>query len=251
MYFRGKYHLLRPFMRYAGVRDKNVHGVLMRLDRSDLIQRHIYYGIYEEQELTWICKYVRPGMTILDIGANVGFFAAILSRWVGNSGRVFAFEPSPYALGKLQEVVRDNGLANLEVFPFGLGERDAIVNLYLDPSFNNHTPTMLSDSRQPFSQARIKTLDTVITELKLSKIDFLKIDVEGYEGRILRGGMQAMRSGMIQCIMCEFDDFQVHRIENQGYDLEEIFASHHYRQVYPPPRSRKAQRNCNRFFVLQ
>lgn len=250
MYLPGKYHLIRPFMRYAGVKTKNIHGVRMQLDLSDLIQRHIYYGIYEERELAWIRKYIRPGMTVLDIGANIGYFTGILSRMVGNSGRVFAFEPSPYAFEKLEKMIRQNCLTNVQALPFGLGQREAKVNLYLDSSFHNHTPTMLSDSSHVYSKVMIKSLDSVIAEFNLHQIGFMKIDVEGYEGRILRGGMQALQSGTIQAIMCEFDDYQTHRTENQGYNLEEIFKEYHYTQIHPHPDSHEAKHNRNRFFVL-
>jgi predicted methyltransferase len=80
------------------------------LDLKDLIQRDIYWGTFEPNETRLVQEYLRPSMTFLDVGANLGYYTALAASLVGRRGRVIAFEPSPYAFEKLHAMVVNNKL---------------------------------------------------------------------------------------------------------------------------------------------
>ena len=83
-------------------------------------------GIYDQQTQSAITKYVNPGMVCYDCGANVGFFTLLLSRCCGPTGKVFAFEPDPANLVKLERHVLMNRLANVEILPIALSDYDGV-----------------------------------------------------------------------------------------------------------------------------
>src|SRR5580692_4386710 len=95
VHFRGKARLLNSIGPNSGTRHTRVFGSVFDLDLTDFIQRHIYLGTFEPAETSLVKKHLQPGMTFVDVGANVGYYTALAARLVaGNGGRVIAFEPS-------------------------------------------------------------------------------------------------------------------------------------------------------------
>ncbi len=84
--FRGKYRLLTALIPKQGQREACIFGVRSTLDLSDLIQRFIYLGCYEPLETAAVRKVLRPGMTFVDAGANIGYFTWLAARLVGPTG---------------------------------------------------------------------------------------------------------------------------------------------------------------------
>ncbi|TMB59740.1 MAG: FkbM family methyltransferase, partial [Chloroflexi bacterium] len=89
------------------------YGVTLRLDFNDYVQRGIFYGAYESQELNFTRRILRPGDVMIDVGAHVGIFSLVGARTVGSSGEVHAFEPIAFNYSRLLENVERNRLANV------------------------------------------------------------------------------------------------------------------------------------------
>jgi tRNA G37 N-methylase Trm5 len=126
--FRGKARLLGPLAPRSGRHTARVFGYRMTLDLSDHIERMIYLGAFEREETGLVLRRLRPGMTFLDVGANVGYFTFLAARRVGPLGRVIAVEPSPHAFARLDETARVNGLT-VERHAIGLSDRDGQCTL--------------------------------------------------------------------------------------------------------------------------
>jgi hypothetical protein len=108
--FRGKGRLLNLLCPKSGVKRAQIFGNSMELDLADLIQRQIYQGTFEPRETASVKRYLRPGMTFVDVGANVGYYTALAANLVaGRGGRVVAFEPSPYAFARLKKLRNRTG----------------------------------------------------------------------------------------------------------------------------------------------
>jgi FkbM family methyltransferase len=206
--FRGKGRVLSALVRHRGVRGARVFGCRMELDLADLIQRHIYFGTYECAETALVKKMLRPGSVFIDAGANVGYYTALAASRVETSGTVLSFEPSPYAYGRLQALVQSNNLSMVRTFPVGLADSEGEVNLYVPPPayWPNHSPSMHPDPNIEPIRVKVWTLDRVLEELGIDRVDLIKIDVEGYEPRVLRGAARALANHRIDAILCEFSD---------------------------------------------
>jgi FkbM family methyltransferase len=206
-HFRGKYRLLNPFAPNKGMRSASVFGLQFQLDLSDWIQRNIYLGTYEPHETELVAAFLKPGMTVVDIGANVGYYTALASSKVGSEGRIFAIEPDPGAFAQLQTLIANNHLS-ARAFNAGLGEKNGEELLYRSPDSRNNTPTMIKHGGLS-SNVKVTTrkLDDCLVEWQVAHVDLLKIDVEGWEPRIFEGASCALASGRIDAILCEFNDY--------------------------------------------
>lgn len=203
--FRGKARLINRFVPRSGLRDATVSGFRMRLDLSEHIQRMVYLGAYERWETRQVRRLLRPGMTFVDIGANVGYFSLLAASLVGAKGRVFAVEPSPYAVERLRRTIADNGLeSRIRLEAVGLGSEKGSTKLFdADPS--NHTPAMFGADDAASSTVPIATLDELIDAWGVMQVDLLKIDVEGYEPKVFAGARRTLHERKIKAILCEFN----------------------------------------------
>ncbi len=202
--FKGKARLLGRLVPGTGMRRAVVHGYQMTLDLSEHIQRMIYLGAYERWETRMVRRYLRAGMTAVDVGANVGYFTLLFSRMIGPAGRVIAIEPSA-AADRLEATVRDNSLCQVRLFRCGLG-RAAGEAVLSDPLPDNYTPTMLGEQGQSGRIVPLRTLDDLAEECGIDRIDLLKVDVEGYEPEVFAGARRMLAGGRVRAILCEFNE---------------------------------------------
>ena len=79
------------------MRSARVFGLQFELDLADWIQRSIYFGTYEPLETRLVAAFLKPGMTVVDIGANIGYYTALAASKVGPEGRIYAIEPDARA----------------------------------------------------------------------------------------------------------------------------------------------------------
>lgn len=207
--FKGKSRLLSPLVPRTGKVNALVHGFKIKLDLSDHIQRMVYMGCYERCETDVFKRYLKPGMTVVDVGANIGYFTLLASRIVGRNGRVIAIEPSQYVAEQLEGTIFENNIDNVVVVRSGLGRYSGIIHLP-NPSPGNHTPSML-DLETSGSIVTLRTMDEIFDTLHINKIDFIKIDVEGYEPEVFAGATKCLSLGRIHAILFELNRYWLSR----------------------------------------
>jgi FkbM family methyltransferase len=152
------------------------------------------------------------GDWVVDVGANIGLFTVLAGKAVGESGRVFAFEPLEELRKELLVHVALNELKNVVVVPKALGDKNTKV-----------TMDGIEVKKEGEGTIECTTLDTWAKEINLERFDFLKMDVEGFERKVLTGGMEALRAfrpRMGICIYHLFDDPEVLKSLIQAIDLE-------------------------------
>lgn len=125
-------------------------------------------------------RLLRPGMHAVDVGANIGYYLLLLARAVGPDGMVSCFEPDPDNLVELERNSRLNGLARVRIHPAAVGAEDTSVKLR-----GGINSAIAADGELRVPLVR---LDSAVTR----PVDFLKIDVEGYEGHVLAGAQQIL-----------------------------------------------------------
>lgn len=194
--FRGKRRLLDAVGPRAGLRTAAIFGAQFVLDLSDPVQRRMFLGTHEAIECRTVGALLRPGMTVVDGGANAGLYTALAAACVGASGRVIAYEPQPHTCARLREMVARNRLPGVEVVEAALTGDDGRQKLVGDT---------LADSSDPAGVwVATRRLDDEARRLGLDFIDLLKLDVEGYEPHALIGAHALLAAGRIGALLCEF-----------------------------------------------
>jgi len=132
-----------------------------------------------------LSEIIEEGMTVLDIGANVGFYTVALAKLVGKSGRVYAFEPDPYNFSLLEENMERCGFNNVITVRAAVTDRSGYIDLHIGRT-NRADNRLFSFSG---SQEKISVPSISIDEYLDPKldIDFIKIDIQGAEGLALEG----------------------------------------------------------------
>jgi FkbM family methyltransferase len=189
------------------------------------------YREWENWDKRVYLSFIQSGNTILDIGANVGAHTIAFSRLVGKEGTVLAFEPVPANFDRLRETVRRRSrAANIRLFQLAVG----------DPGFPNE-PALIKVPGDDFSQASlmahsaeswegepdVRTFACAITSLDaelavnpVSRVDFIKIDVEGGELNVLKGAVETL-SKYRPLLYCEMYEKWT---ASFGYASADIFA---------------------------
>ncbi len=165
------------------------HGFAVELELDDWSERLAYAcGCYYDVEGTAVvAQLVRSGDLFVDVGANVGFMSLLAARQVGPTGRVVSFEPNPRLVERLRHAARANGLEHMQIEACALG--DAPGEARLDLSNHSGTASLRQASRDGVTvpvrlgdEALLPHLDA-LPDAPL----FVKVDVEGFEHRVLKG----------------------------------------------------------------
>ncbi|PYT11932.1 MAG: hypothetical protein DMG59_25025 [Acidobacteria bacterium] len=176
-------------------------GVSFLLDPRDLLAVSILRGGEWQPEL-WdsLAPALSNGSVFLDVGAHIGYFSMKAARRVGKAGRVLAFEPNPETLKLLRDNATANNAQNVIVEPIACTDREQTLTLYAAPTINTGASSLarqnadisVEEAPRPYS-VRGRPIDDVVRELNLTRVDAIKIDVEGAEVYVLRGAMDTMR----------------------------------------------------------
>ena len=146
-----------------------------------------------EDEIRFVRQLVRPGQCAVDIGANYGLYALTFARKSGDSGKIIAIEPASETAAYLRESVAQNGFANMQVVQAALSDRSGIARLQLGPNSELNRLDERIDTTGRSEQVEVRTLDSLDQDFDITHVDFLKIDAEGEEARIIRGGSEFLR----------------------------------------------------------
>ena len=161
-----------------------------------------------------LAQLVKPGQTVYDVGANIGFFTILCSRLVGPQGTVYAFEPIPQNLVTLRRNIALNGLTNVVVVEKALSASTGTAEMFVSPWSAFHSLNIEGASKQDNhgpQEGEIVvetiTLDEFAAQAGVSAPDLIKIDVEGAELVVVEGMRETL--GSIQpLLLCELHDTQ-------------------------------------------
>jgi len=167
----------------------SIHGQDYTVVTDDLYMSHMQ-GVFEP-ETARILASMAAG-TVLDVGANIGLTTLLHSRLADT---VHAFEPSPTTFELLRENIARAGVQNVELHNVGLGEQPGSFELTFAPQ--NRSGAFVSDQTQASTghtveRIQIATMDQRVDAARIGKVDLIKIDVEGFELHVLRGGRQTL-----------------------------------------------------------
>lgn len=159
-------------------------------DLHDTIAREVCFtGRYEPQETQLALRLLGAGMTVVDAGANWGYFTLVCAHRVGSSGRVLALEPHPRLASMLGENVTVNRLSQVEVIRVaaGAGAGTAAFVGFDERDGNSGVSRAARGADHVDFESPVAGLDTLLDERKIDRVDLVKLDIEGAEIEALRG----------------------------------------------------------------
>ena len=186
---------------------------------------------HERGEKDFIESIAEAGMTAVDVGGNYGFAACAISRAVGETGRVYCFEPVPEYREILEDNIRANGLGNVEVVPAAAGKEEGQANFYIDGGATSIVP---KDGKKTVA-ADIVCLDDFLKERGVSRLDVLNMNCEGSELFVLQGAsgllttnrvkvLTEIHHGFLKALGASARDV-VEFLEGLGYEVSSVSLS--------------------------
>lgn len=169
------------------------------IDDISLVKRHLFFlNEYEDYETRVISRIVKKGDYVVDVGASFGWFTTLMSKLVGESGKVFAFELAPNIAEECRKNINLNDMAdNVVLEDVALGDEEKDVNFIYskDLGLGNMNPHGLDGAGKTSANlGKMTTLDMYIKKNSIQKIDFIKCDIDGAEVIFLKGAKETISS---------------------------------------------------------
>jgi len=196
---------------------------------TKVIERTGYHVSTEIQFLISLIQII-PDAICLDVGANIGTHALAMSR---EAAQVFAFEPQTDTFDLLSKNISDNEIENCKAFQFGLSDQEDQVMIYLNPANNGNSSIHsenLVDSSDVQEKIELKIADKVLSEENVSRVDLIKIDVEGHEPEALLGLKETIVNHL-PYVLLEWNNDRIREGFSQHKLFETFFKEYEWRPV--------------------
>lgn len=200
-------------------------SIKMQVDKYSYMGGSIYWsGYHHVNEIIYLNSFLKEGMTFIDIGANQGEFSLFAAEKIKN-GRIISFEPVSFQFDLLKNNITLNKFTNIEVNKYGLSDEVGILPIYNSTStaihggFHEGLSTLYkSDERDNFQEnVDLKIFDDEYFD-KLTRFDFLKIDIEGAELYALKGMQKSLAKFKPEILIELSDETYI----SAGYTVKEM-----------------------------
>ena len=172
--------------------------------KDPVVSGALRFGVYEKTESQWFQSVCQPGMTFLDVGANIGYYTALGSHLVGLKGKVISLEPDPESFSYLEQTISANNSSNVLAFQVAASDKKTLSPLYI--STENRGDNRLYASSEDRTEILVKTqpLDELLFEHNIDQVDLIKIDVQGYEPKVIEGLKKTISRSQQIVLITEF-----------------------------------------------
>lgn len=191
---------------------------------GETIDNQVYFnGVFEPIFTSLFLDLVEPGATFLDVGANMGYYTLLGWREVGERGRVYAFEPDPNSISRLERNLKLNQANHVTVIGSAVSNLRGTAKFHVSSSedANQGNASLVVESETALEVPTI-TLDEFLEEHQLRDVGLLKMDIEGGEALAVQGMTRSIQSGVFRAILLE-----MHRVPvaSLGTSPERILAT--------------------------
>jgi FkbM family methyltransferase len=236
------FKLVRRFSTPGQLISKRIHNYRMLLDIEDPGISFVLFqqGTREQQLKLILEKEVKEGDTIIDLGANLGYYTLMLWKLAGEDGKIYALEPSPGNFEILKKNLLLNNVGNVvECFHLAGGEKPSKQKLYISEMSNTNTfirDLYHSGNRSVGITENFEIVDTIDMTSFIKgkrKIDLIRMDIEGYEVEVFEGLRQAIENGsfsgkiVFECHFPKYDD-EKHSMRKQ---LKMLFENDYHPKI--------------------
>jgi FkbM family methyltransferase len=218
---------------------RDYYGNETEADLSDYMERCGFFGAHSAALVRFIASTLRPGDWAIDAGANVGLFTSPMAAAVGPQGSVWAIEPLPRNLERLERLKQVNRLSQLELFPLALGSATSTARLRLPKApggsgFGSFVATWASAGDVEVATRPLD--DLVAAGAPAAPLRLVKIDVEGSELDLLAGARTTLTTRR-PLVLCEFHDPLLRSAGTSADELLALFRAYGYapRAPFPGP----------------
>ena len=179
-----------------------------------------------EDEIKFLRKILQPGQKAIDIGANYGLYTLSMSRKIGETGKIWAFEPTCFVADCLTKSIAVNNLKNIELIRAGMSDHNGTATFFTTPNSELNSLHPENNSYGDQETIELVTLDWCAEKYNWKEIDFIKLDAEGEEVNIVSGGKKTLRA-LSPLIM-----FELKHGKNLNMPLIEKFEEYNYKSYY-------------------
>lgn len=195
--------------------------------RDELATRYFLEQDFEVDVSAFFRDQIRPGMVVFDVGANIGHFTLLAAKRVGLSGRVHAFEASAAEYRKLSANIAVNRLSNVVANPTAVCERSGTATFHIcsvGRGLYNSLGTPIQTTATSVEVPCV-SLDAYLDAAQVTRVDVLKIDVEGAEPAVLRGAASLLSRPDAPIVVCEFCDATLRGMGSSSAELRKAFEN--------------------------
>ena len=201
----------------------------MKLCLDEHMQSQIFwYGYYSRDIVLLMNRILLPGMVVLDVGANIGEITMAAAQRVGSNGRVYSFEPMTTLYDCLTEHLKMNGIDHVTPITKGLSDKIGVATIFRaeatfkDGSRHDGLGTLYPTASRSdvVGDIELTTMDEFCAESNITRIDLVKIDVEGAELAVLKGGLKSIGRFKPYLIV----ELQTQTAEDAGYKPDDIVS---------------------------
>jgi FkbM family methyltransferase len=197
--------LTNGFLRSIVPSELTVHNAKVALNpRDPVVSGALMLNVYEKPETKFFLAAFRAGMTFLDIGANVGYYTALALATGDKQSRVIAMEPDPESFQYLRKTVLANGGVNAICVNKAAADRAGSMTLFVSAENRGDNRLYDNDLRTGTCAIDAVRVDDLLDSLGVEKVDFIKMDVQGFEGHVLRGMSGVLGKSNPLVFMMEF-----------------------------------------------
>lgn len=222
--------LILPVVNYLKPEHLIIDGHKVYIDKADTVvsQELILSGKWEEYETSVFKKNIKKGDVVLDIGAHIGYYTLIAARAVGDDGTVFAFEPDPRNFFLLTKNIKENGYKNVILVNKALADKTGVLRLFLNTeNTGDHRIYNSSDIRRAV-KIRSVTLDDFFKD-KDKRINMIKIDVQGSEVSVFKGGEKLIKQNPDVKILTEFWPYGLSLSGSSAKEYADLLADNNFK----------------------
>jgi FkbM family methyltransferase len=232
IYFRLLIIIFSRFQRKRYIKSK-IYDYAMYLDVQDpgISRTLLLFGKREIEHKIMLNKVLQPGMTVLDIGANIGYYAIMEAKLVGTTGRIIAVEPSPNNIQLLKRNLELNNYGNIKVIQGAISDRAGEREFHLSSSSNLHTFHNHGSAAHQLTGETIVVNTYSVTDVMsgMGKPDLIRMDVEGHEVEVIDGMMDAIqRNELSPMILFETHISRYSKEHNMAATLKRLFDLGYY-----------------------
>jgi FkbM family methyltransferase len=220
-----------------------------------IIIDHLAIGSFYEPDVAEVfAKVLREGDTVIDVGANVGFFTLLAAALVGPAGRVVSFEPDPSNFARLRANVEANGFKHVTLVDRPVAAEPGPVSFFLNSDQSGGSAlwdpgefpgNVRSQATPRVLSLEATTIDAEVARLGLAPVRLLKVDTEGADHLVLRGARRLLAGRAVPFVVAELHEFGMERMRTDqrafrqemsalGYDLFLLYAKGGLPHFIPP-----------------